>query len=451
MEPPQVMNSPAAAEPRLIRKGSVNAPTTREFPLYYKVRTKAVLRRAWRAVLENGTVSKSAETRKQVKLFNLSAEQTLDRIARQLRQETFQFSPSEGIFQKRPGKSPRPIVKSPIENRIVQRAVLDILQTESAIRVFYENPTSFGGIRGRGLGVPGTIASVIGAISKGCEFYIRSDIESFFTKIPRRIVLEKVRAVITDPKFQELLEKATTTELENLAALGKNAEIFPIYDVGVAQGCCLSPLIGNILLAEFDKAMNGRGIICLRYIDDFLILGSKQSSVIAAFQSAQRILSNYGLTAYDPFVNKGKAEIGAVKQGIEFLGCEITPGLITPSAKSRRRLMETLITLVQKSKRLMGNPRELAKKKRTMARTLEEMDNIIRGWGNQYSFCNNQAAKAELDKQITEITREYCCYVKQVMGHLSNESKTSDWRRLIGVHLLMDSKYDPIVKKFQRI
>ena len=53
LEPPQVTDNSAAAEPRLTRKGSVTAPR-HEFPLYYKVRSKITLRRAWRTVFENG-------------------------------------------------------------------------------------------------------------------------------------------------------------------------------------------------------------------------------------------------------------------------------------------------------------------------------------------------------------------------------------------------------------
>ena len=188
--------------------------------------------------------------------------------------------------------------------------MLDILQDQPGIKAYYENPTSFGGIKGTGLGVPGTIAYVSEIIRNGCSYYIRSDIEGFFTKIPRVVVLKKIHAVIDDDMFNELLERATATELDNLATLGEKADLFPLHEVGVAQGCCLSLLIGNILLEEFDKELNGRGIVCVRYIDDFLILGPRENKVVAAFKSAQRLLSKYGLNAYDPITNKEKAEIG---------------------------------------------------------------------------------------------------------------------------------------------
>ena len=49
---------------------------------------------------------------------------------------------------------------------------------------------------------------------------------------------------------------------------------FQSGDIGVAQGNSLSPLLGNLLLKDFDSAMNSLpNIRCIRFIDDFIILG----------------------------------------------------------------------------------------------------------------------------------------------------------------------------------
>ena len=77
---------------------------------------------------------------------------------------------------------------------------------------------------------------------------------------------------------------------------------------------------GKHLLEDFDRKLNGRGITCIRYIDDFLILGSDIRKVKAAFKSGLSILSHYGLTAYDPKLAEGKADQGEVWLGLEFLG-----------------------------------------------------------------------------------------------------------------------------------
>ncbi|WP_458726016.1 reverse transcriptase domain-containing protein [Pseudomonas gregormendelii] len=60
---------------------------------------------------------------------------------------------------------------------------------------------------------------------------------------------------------------------------------------GVAQGSPLSPLIANLYLHDFDKTINDGEVTCLRYIDDFLILGKDMGCVDRAFSKAQELSS----------------------------------------------------------------------------------------------------------------------------------------------------------------
>jgi len=445
-EPPEDEASLVKAEPRLTSGGSAKAKAAIKNPYYRKVHSKTVLRKAWRIVYESGLRSTSENTRKGVKVFSVDSEKHLDRISRQLRERKFRFAPAEGILKRQVGKKPRPIVLAPIENRIVQRAILDVLQSDPAIQGLYRNVTSFGGIKGEGLGVPGTIRAAYNAIQGGAKFYIRSDIQEFFTKIPRESVLATVPAVVSDSEFNDLLTEATRTELENLSCLGGSADLFPIDELGVAQGCSLSALFGNILLREFDKEMNGRGIVCLRYIDDFILLGPSRRAVFATFANAQRLLGKLGLTAYDPLSSPGKADAGEVKRGIQFLGCELIPGMIRPNKKSKTGLIGTIKSLLDKSSSLMGNPVILARERLSLGPTIVELDHILKGWGNQYSFCNDQMGIKTLDSQIDELIRSYWSRYTKSRQALERRDFDLNSRRLIGVHPLIDSKYDPIIK-----
>lgn len=417
---------------------------SKDSPYYSKVRNKIILYSAWRKVYENGISSKSLETRNQVKDFSALALQEISRIADHLYRNKFSFAPAIGIPQKRTGKKkPRPIVKSPIPNRIVQRSILDVLQDEPAIHQYVSVHSSFGGIETRG--VTSAVKAAYDAIQNGAIWYIRSDIEGFFTQIPREKVLQIISDKIPDPLFNKLLASAVTTELENLEELGKNAQLFPIYDIGVAQGCCLSPLIGNILLHDFDVKMNEGSCLCLRYIDDFLILGSSEKAVMQAFKKARRLLGEHGLKAYNPLVNRDKADIGKTGRGFEFLGCDIHPGLIRPAKKSRNRLLTNIKSLFKESIKLMSNPITLAKKRKTFIETLDSASNIIRGWGNQYSFCNDVAITSALDDNIDKLLQEYTRRYENAKK-MVRQDHSKNFRRLIGVHLLSDSKYDPIIR-----
>jgi retron-type reverse transcriptase len=440
------MNVLASAEPRLASGGSVPAISAGSYSHYRKVFSRKTLRAAWRAVYSNGISSDKEETKKLVKEFSVGIESHLETIYRHLLKGKFKFLPAQGILIPRKGKRPRPIVKSPIPARIVQRAILDVLQSDPAIEPYYKNPASFGGIRGKRLGVPGAVRAVYGAIrSDGAKFYIKSDIDSFFTKIPRNTVLAKISSVIPDAKFQSLLEKATHVELDNLAFLGASATFFPSYEIGVAQGCCLSPLLGNILLESFDKELNGRGITCIRYIDDFIILGPNRHKVEAAFRSALRILATHGLTAYDPKLASDKADMGEVRNGFEFLGCNIRPGMISPAGKSRQRIIDAVKAALDQSQTLMDHPRELMLADLSAVATLADVNNILQGWGNQYAFCNDREVLKMLDLTISRMIENYWRAIIRRYAQLTAENDLKSSRQLLGVHLLVDSKFDPII------
>src|SRR5659263_101520 len=94
--------------------------------LYDIVRSRQVLYGSWRKVRENGLRSLSKDTREKTKTFDIDSHRYIRRIEDHLRKKIFKFAPQTGIVVRKSGKKPRPLVVSPIPNRIVQRAILDV-------------------------------------------------------------------------------------------------------------------------------------------------------------------------------------------------------------------------------------------------------------------------------------------------------------------------------------
>ncbi len=407
----------------------------------YEAVRGAALYIAWRKVRENGMRSLSAETREAIRNFDSIAPRNLRRIDDQLRNDRFKFLPQTGILKKRTGKKPRPIVFGAIENRIVQRSILDVLQLMHSIIPILDIPSSFGGIRGKGR--QEAIAAVYAQIKDGARYFLRSDIQDFFMKIPRPLILDYLAARIQDSKFLDLVSQAMETTLANLSQMGEDADRFPLGEVGVAQGSPLSPLMGNILLADFDREMNGRGVACFRYIDDFVILGQDLAKVQKAFQSAQKKLGAYDMQAYDPTIAPDKAEMGETSRGFDFLGCRILPGYVQPSAKARKKLMALVgdvlkagrVAMVYAAKKAGGR---LPRKR--LAQTLVDLDNILSGWGHSYAFCNNQEILNQLDQSITKMLVDFLRTAGSSLG-----GPDPIFRRVLGVHLLSDTPLIPLI------
>lgn len=288
---------------------------------YSRLCKKKALQVAWRVVHRNSLQSQSEETRLEAEEFSKNSQHELATIFTELKNNSFKFPPARGIPIQKKGKSKkRPIVRAPIRTRIVQRAMLDIIQRVPSIRKMLHAGYNFGGIRGGG--VPHAIARAY-YTAKTHHYFVRTDIRSFFDSVPRdKAIAPILDAVSGDPEFSALFVSAVTTELDNLAALTEEErKLFPLEDTGVAQGSALSPLICNIFLHNFDRQLNSRGIVCIRYIDDFIIFAPDRKRARRALQSARETLQSLGLDAYDPETEKKKAEEGEVQNGFTFLGC----------------------------------------------------------------------------------------------------------------------------------
>lgn len=367
----------------------------------------------------------------------------MSRLYRELLDGRFRFDPGVGVPQKRPGKRPRPIVVQSIRNRVVQRSILDVLEELPAIGPVLDSPGSFGGLPGRGLRE--AIEAVHSSIAGGAQSYVRTDIKDFFANIPRQRVLASLDSLVRDSDFMELCSEAVATELDNLAQLGEDADLFPTYELGVAQGCCLSPLLGNLLLLEFDRAMTGQGIHCVRYIDDLVLLGASDRSVHRALRSASRRLESLGLEIYSPGDGSGKATEGSVGAGFEFLGCRVLPQEIRPSRSSwqriKKRIKDELDESVGSFRDPAGPPPGLG-----LVPTLRRASNLSQGWGNQYSFCNCPNWFSQLDGELDRLLKDYIGrYAEARRKAESGQGAQQRSRRLLGFHLLTESRTNPII------
>ncbi len=271
------------------------------------------------------------------------------------------------------------------------------------MRDHFSVPSSYGT-----KGAPAAIEEAYRLIISGeFSFFIRSDIVGFFTRIPRARPLGTIAESISDQAFLSLLREATNSELENLEAIGEDADLFPDEEYGVAQGCALSSLLGDILLAKFDHEMNARGVRCLRYVDDFLILGPNEKYTKKAFANAQVLLNEFGLRAYDPFTDSEKADFGRAQHGFEFLGCEIRPGIVRPTKKKKQRLLEDLEELFDDSYAAMANPPALPRFGGALVPTLAIVNRKLQAWGNQYQFCADRGGFEVLDEKVDAMLSKY--------------------------------------------
>ncbi|MEQ8408080.1 MAG: reverse transcriptase/maturase family protein [Gammaproteobacteria bacterium] len=412
--------------------------------LYQQVRSANTLRKSWAKVNRNALSSPNSKAREEARLFGTSIDRHLSRIARQLRYEKFKFGESYGALGKKSSGKNRPIVVAPLENRIVQRAILETLHSIPSLSSIINIPTSCGGIPKRS--VRYGLECAHKKITADGEYFYKSDIRDFFTKISKSAVIDALAFHIEDEKFLRLIEDSLETILVNEKAIGEEIRLFPTGDLGVAQGSCLSPFLGNLLLWEFDRATNSEDVMCLRYIDDFLILGPSKSAVKTKLRAGKKILTKLGMEIYDHSTHPDKASLGLSSDGFEFLGCNVDKNMIFPVRNRVRHLIASIRKLVDFSLIAMNSTKhDRPLNKRSYVETLDTIHNTARAWGNHYQFCNNKLLFTHVDKNISdEINRLTAGYLDALADIDYDDFEQR--RRILGVHLLADSKYDPIVK-----
>lgn len=418
-------------------------PKRKNASAYQKLCSSRVLHKAWNQIFQNGIQSDSKSTRAEVRDFKENDFRNIERIYRQLFKKQFVFKNNKGITI---GDKKRPVVLAPVESRIVQRAILDVLQSEIGMQKFLQSKGSYGALKSskeHEKGVPAAIKDIAQAIERGATTYYKSDIKSFFTEIPREKVIGTISKIIPDQEFLQILENATNLEVDNINSLPEEVrKFFDFNTIGTPQGCCLSPLLGNILLYEFDNELNQGAASCFRYLDDFLILGDGWGDVKASFNTAHTILESLGLSVYKINDGSNKAKSGHISESFQFLGVEFKGKNIRPSKESRDRLRSSIKKILQDSL-LQDYSGKATKEQRecSLISTFSTINNKILGWGNQYYFCNDAAIWGSLDAEIDELIKGYLGRYK------SNKDKADikQRRRMFGVHLISESKSDPIL------
>lgn len=403
--------------------------------LFQEVRSSQNLFSAWRHVKRSALASSSNDIRGHAAEFEHQHHRYLKRIGDQLRRGIFQFDEFEGVLKDKKarearGKDPRPIAIGSIKNRIVQRAILQVLQPrrnsdEKSIdgrpqpkideRIGFLNdvnrsPYGVGGLLAPYGGVQPAIRFVLDSMRKGATQYYQSDIKAFFTAIPVRAVVEKVREATADEDLVRLFEKALEVQLKNKDELGSYSRLFPSDGRGVAQGSSLSAFAGNILLFDLDKAINSLGVYAVRYIDDIVILAETETELNAAIDFTKSALKKYGFSLYEPVPGSEKASHGACTKAFDFLGCTIQPNRCVPSRVSVNSFLEEVRATLQASKieirRLLdGNERFDPSKAKSA--TIDRLGKKAFGWQKSFSFSTDQQAFRYIDEQMSALVDDY--------------------------------------------
>ena len=198
--------------------------------------------------------------------------------------------------------------------------------------------------------------------------------------------------------------------------------LFPT-ERGTPQGGVVSPLLSNILLTPFDREMRRRGYQLTRFADDWVITCSSAVEAQAALRVAKKILEALGV-----HINPQKTRVVHVRHGFEFLGYKIKLG------QRRLRLAPGKIVSGTRAGALYAYPRaqsiqhfqdQIRRRTRrrvplTTRELIEEINPIVRGWGNYYRRAHVRRLFHRLDGWI----------VRRLWSHRYKRWRCCGWKTL---------------------
>jgi group II intron reverse transcriptase/maturase len=345
--------------------------------------------------------------------FEAQLDQQLDRLQRELKEDTYQPLPvRQHPIPKRdkPGEY-RMLGIPAIYDRVCQQALLNRL--DSIFEPLFDD-ASFGYRRGRS--AKDALRKVWKEIQSGSEWIVDADLRDFFGSVDHEKLLPLVAQQVADGRVLRLIKA-----MLKAGSCGQG-QFFP-SERGTPQGGVASPLLSNILLTPFDREMRLRGYQLTRFADDWVIACKSAAEARAAMDAARRILKQLGVELHPQ-----KTRIVHVRYGFEFLGYKIKSGwrkLHLPASKIRSQARQGALYAYPKEKsirRFMDQVRQRTARMIPLNTTelIAELNPLLRGWGEYYKRAQVRKLFQRLDGWIR----------RRIWSHRYRRWRNPGWKRL---------------------
>lgn len=241
----------------------------------------------------------------------------------------YQPKPAQRVWIPKLGsKEMRPLGIAPVENRVVEMAMRNVLEPIFE-HDFAEH--SYGFRPGRG--AKDALRQVVQLLQAGKVWVVEADFKGYFDSIPQDKLVAAIAQRVSDGAVLELIERFLK---QGVMESGKG---WSPTETGTPQGAVLSPLLANIYLNPLDHFMARQGWEMVRYADDFIVLCESQEQAERAMSQVRQWVEQAGLVLHP---NKTRIVDARERGGFDFLGYHFERGMRWPRQKSLDKLKESI-------------------------------------------------------------------------------------------------------------
>jgi group II intron reverse transcriptase/maturase len=341
--------------------------------------------------------------------YGQDLERKLEDLHDRIHRNAYRAQPSRRVYIPKPDGRQRPLGIAALEDKVVQRAVVEVLNAiwEGDFLGF-----SYGFRPGRGQH-DALDALAVGITERRVNWILDADIAGFFDAVSHDWLIRFVEHRIADRRVVRLIRKWLK------AGVMEDGEVTP-GTVGTPQGAVVSPVLANIFLHYvFDlwanrwRRRHAQGdVIMVRYADD-IVVGFEHRAEAERFLAEMRErLAAFGLTLqagktrlieFGRYAARNRAGRGEGKpETFDFLGFTHISG------QSRRGDFQ--LKRKSRSDRVRAKLREVKETLRhRMHETIDQqgvwLQSVVRGFYGYHAVPTNAGALWDFRFNITDIWR----------------------------------------------
>ena len=296
-------------------------------------------------------------------------------IRKALLQGGYRPSPVRKVMIPKPDGSQRELGIPTVLDRLIQQALLQVLQP-LIDPSFSEHSHGFR----PGRRAHDAVKAARAYVQSGQRVVVDVDLAKFFDRVNHDILIDRVRRRIDDAGVIRLIRAYLNAGI-------MDGGVVVDRHLGTPQGGPLSPLLANVLLDEVDKALEARGYSFARYADDCNVYVGSQKAGERVMAYLRKRYSGLKLQ-----INEAKSAVASAFVR-KFLGYElwVARGQEVKCAVSQKALGNFKARIRQLTRRSGG---------RSMEQTVEKLRPYVLGWKAYFGLAQTPRVWRELDEWL---------------------------------------------------